>query len=286
MKTRTSLPPTTSASSTSTSGSDSESRALDLRLDRTASSSVLPTKKRASARFQRHGPTGGRESCLTVIAPVRPPVTRPRRVPGRGRSGSRDGPGAGSPRAPAAPRVGGPAALHQRASEAEQRVVAGRRDLDAGGELGGRLLEPARAEVGTAERLADRGLVRAPAARPCESGTVGLGEVARLEQMPCRAGTGRTRPPCVLSVGRRSGGLGVSQLGDVADLDERLEPLGQAAAVALVDGELEVEPRPARRGASARSAARRRRRGGAGTARSRAGASRAGRRPGARSGGS
>jgi len=52
------------------------------------------------------------------------------------------------------------AGLHQRAAEAEERVVVRRRALDDGLELDGRLLEAARAEVGPAERLADGGLLR------------------------------------------------------------------------------------------------------------------------------
>src|SRR4051794_29311755 len=50
--------------------------------------------------------------------------------------------------------------LEQRAAEAEQRVVVGRRAVHDGLELDARGLELARAEVRPAERLADRRLLR------------------------------------------------------------------------------------------------------------------------------
>src|ERR1051325_25945 len=55
--------------------------------------------------------------------------------------------------------------LEQRAAEAEQRVVVGRRPVDDGLELDARGLELARAEVRPAERLADRGLLRLESGR-------------------------------------------------------------------------------------------------------------------------
>src|SRR4051794_31135858 len=58
-----------------------------------------------------------------------------------------------------APRLAGPAQLHQRAAEAEQRVVVGGRALHDRLELRARALELVRAEVRPAQRLADRRLV-------------------------------------------------------------------------------------------------------------------------------
>src|SRR3954469_162002 len=52
-------------------------------------------------------------------------------------------------------RLPGTPQLHQRAAEAEQRVVVGRRSLDDRLELLARALELVRAKVGAPERLAD-----------------------------------------------------------------------------------------------------------------------------------
>src|SRR3954449_7166609 len=74
-------------------------------------------------------------------------------------------------------RLPGAPELHQRAAQAEQRVVVGRRPLDDRLELLTRALELVRAEVGTPERLADRRLVGLEVA--------GLGERdRRLVEMP------------------------------------------------------------------------------------------------------
>src|SRR4051812_3131214 len=56
-------------------------------------------------------------------------------------------------------RLPGAAELHQRAAEAEERVVVRRRGRDDRLELRARALELVRAEVRAAERLADRRLV-------------------------------------------------------------------------------------------------------------------------------
>src|SRR3954470_15766779 len=190
MKRRTRPPPTTSASSTSTLGSASESRAsisawialmspppheksgrrplsenngrrprklcslystgLRVRLCRAAADA--PTDERSVSGGRGPGPV----PVDPVIAAVRPQ---------RCRLGER----------PA--RLPGAAELHQRAAEAEQRVVVGRRPLDDRLELLARALELVRAEVGTPERLADRRLVGFEVA--------GLGERdRRLVEMP------------------------------------------------------------------------------------------------------
>ena len=74
----------------------------------------------------------------------------------------------------------------QRAAEAEERVVVGRRVLDDGLELRGRLAVAPRAEQRAAERLADRGLVglEVAGARQRHDGGV---EVAVLEQARSRS---------------------------------------------------------------------------------------------------
>ena len=67
------------------------------------------------------------------------------------------------------------------------RVVVDRVALDDRLELGRRLGELAVAEVGAAERLADRGLLRRAARRPRASGTVASPKLAVLEQLDALA---------------------------------------------------------------------------------------------------
>src|SRR5215208_2134181 len=183
MKRRTSLPPTTSASSTSTSGSASASRASMSACIALICLSVLQQKSgRAPALNTRPGVA---KAPADVIAPGGGPraeaLSRPKRS-SRSRAGavavdserssrSRAGAVAVDPVVVAVgPQAGGerqrparlvrPAALHQRAAEAEERIVVRRRALDDGLELDRRLLVVARAEERPPERLADRRLLR------------------------------------------------------------------------------------------------------------------------------
>ena len=78
----------------------------------------------------------------------------------------------------------------QRAAEAEVRVVVDRVALDHGLELARRLGVAAAAEVGAAERLADRGLLRRQPRRLRERHR-GLREVARPRAATCRGGRAR-----------------------------------------------------------------------------------------------
>ena len=163
------------------------SRALDVGLDRALIVfSPLSNKKAGERPLSGSDPPAGRESCRDCYSTGEPATpsraAAPCAVPvdavvARGPAAVRR-----RARAACAPPSGGPARM-QRAAEAEERVVVGRRALDDGLELAPRGLELARAEVGPAERLADRGLVRLEVARPCASGTVGGVEVAGLEQL-------------------------------------------------------------------------------------------------------
>src|SRR5204863_2661294 len=74
----------------------------------------------------------------------------------------------------------------ERAAEAEVGVVVDRRALDHRGELVARLGVAPRVEVGAAERLADRGLVRLERARLLERDRRGR-EVAALQQIAAAA---------------------------------------------------------------------------------------------------
>src|SRR5215213_5184183 len=140
---------------------------LDVGLYRAHLSLVLQQKSGRAPAFNTR--PGVAKALADVIAPAVKPragaLSRAKRS-----SRSRAGPVAVDPVVVAVgPQAGGErqrparlvraAALHQRAAEAEQRVVVRRRALDDRLELDRRLLEVARAEVGAAERLADRRLL-------------------------------------------------------------------------------------------------------------------------------
>src|SRR4051794_5598364 len=150
MKSRTNRPPTTSASRTSTSGSTSASRASMSAWIALMSFSP-PQQKSGPTPASRNDPTGGRESCPFVIAPQAlsgdPRALLDRRG-ARPRAVAVDaviaavGTEAGGERERLA-SLRRTAGLHQRAAEAEERVVVRRSALDDGLELDGRLLEAA-----------------------------------------------------------------------------------------------------------------------------------------------
>src|SRR3954468_12604156 len=157
MKRRTRSPPTTSASRTSTSGSTSARRAsISAWIVLIFTSSI---KKRALRPLPRMA-LRPRKACgfrvavlgrLTGAVAV-DPVVAPLGIHARG-EGQR------------LACLGGAAELHERAPEAEQRVVVGRRALDHRLELRAGALEVAAAEMRAAERLADGGLVGLEIAR-------------------------------------------------------------------------------------------------------------------------
>src|SRR6185503_6706851 len=165
MKRRTSLPPTTSASSTSTSGSDSESRAS---MSAWIALMFTPILNKKAGERPLSLAVRPRKSCVRVIAraPAQPWRAAITPLAIRGSRGLR-GPFAVDPVvAPFRPqlrrqreRLAGllrASQLEQGAPEAEQRVVVGGRAIDDGLELHPRGLELARAEVRAPERLADR----------------------------------------------------------------------------------------------------------------------------------
>src|SRR5829696_8581175 len=183
MNSLTVLPLTTSASRTSTSGSTAASccsMSAWIVLFMVSSPSSPYMKKAGQRPLSAPRPRGGAKRKLrpVLIAPealCSGPCAVPVDAvvaPVRAQSGGQR---------ERLPRVLRTAQLEQRAAEAEEGVVVGRRALDERLELGPGGLELGRAEVRAAERLTDRGLVRIEVA--------GLGqrdrrcrEVAGLEQ--------------------------------------------------------------------------------------------------------
>src|SRR3954470_5118335 len=159
MKRRTRSRPTTSASRTSTSGSTSDRRA-SMSAWILLMSPPYSTKKRALRPLPKSGLPGAK-SYVSRVAAHDVCRTRSGRLP---RPVAIDpvlaalGVHVGRQRERLA-RLRVAPQHHQRALEAEQRVVVGRGAVDDRLELGPRLLEAARPEVRPPKRLADRGLV-------------------------------------------------------------------------------------------------------------------------------
>ena len=232
MKRRTRSPPTTSASRTSTSGSTSASRAsISVWI---VLMSPPPIQKKAGSRPLPKGPTGREKLCVQSST---------RRLCGGSCSTARGGDRACGRRrrGPVAidavvaalrvhvggqrerlARLGGAPELHQRAAEAEERVVVGRRALDDRLELRAR---PARRRRSGSTRAraprgsrscpgrdrgpwrADRGLVEVPVLEQRHSSLIEVIDVvhgpefrpaqARRERRPLRGGSAhqaRRRP--------------------------------------------------------------------------------------------
>src|SRR3954470_4104095 len=138
------------------------------------------------------------------------------------------------------PRVLRTAQLEQRAAEAEERVVVGRRALDERLELGPRRLELRGAEVRAAEGLADRGLLGIEVARLRERGGGGV-EVPGFEQL-------RAAPEEVVQL---SHALRLYAAAPTADAASGAAPTTRAAARA---GRHRGRARPAARVAGSASA--------------------------------